>query len=149
MRKHFCKLFLIVVFLGVPFKSICQSNIDQIIGTWVFNYESSIELMDTKAKNHYAKMGAARQEKVKQAYRNRKITFEENGNFIQEFEDGRIVTGTWLINKNKGIEITSPKGSVMGFKIKELTVNVLQISRIKTADNRMNMLIENWYLARD
>lgn len=141
-------ILFFLVFQARSIAQVTQDKSSQVIGTWVFNFDTSIGSMDEKAKNHYVKMGVERQEKVKRAYQNRIITFGPDGDFAQELSDGRTVKGTWQINKNKLIEITSPNGSTIAFKIKELNAGVLIISRVKTDNNKMNMLMSDWYLTR-
>lgn len=117
----------LLVFLSFPLTGNAQQSVaNQLIGTWVFNYESSFSKMKTQTKAHYDSIPMDRKTKIENAYRGRTIAFKKDGSFTQTLSDGRTSLGTWAYNKEtNNIEITSPKGRVYYQKVKKLTVTTV------------------------
>jgi hypothetical protein len=145
----FCKplLFLFLIIFSFSNSAFSQNLDNELVGSWILNYEKTLDLMDEKAKKHYTEMGAIRQEKVKKAYQNRKLIFEATNRFVQESGGGHKIEGTWFFNNETDIEISTSRGIIRYFKIKKLHGNTLIISSVNH-NNDMNMLIAHWHLTK-
>ncbi len=103
-----------VLFTMVAEQGISQNTTDPnlTVGTWVFSYDTSMRKIDKKAKGHYAKMNSEQRNRFDRAYRNRKLSFFENGDFIQEVSTGKQVQGSWSV-----------RSGVLSIKIGDTTYN--------------------------
>lgn len=150
MKSQYHLLLIVLFFLTLPFKSIGQNVQDQLAGTWIFDYEESLRLMDGKAKKHFDAMDSSRKDKVERAYVNRKIVLTGNGGFVQEFNDGRKLEAVWALVSEGGkdkIKVSDSRG-VRWFNIKKLKGDALIISPEHNGGKKANMLMSQWFLTR-
>lgn len=148
--KRFKKVgvFLLLVFI-FPVSGKCQNIIEeQIIGEWIFNYETSLENMDEAAKFHFENMDANRQANIQDNYQNRKLMFGEGGGFLQEFSGGGSVEGSWSLRGGEILDIMNSSGHVISFKIELLNDKILVIHPIRLDEGTANMLFSKWYLLK-
>lgn len=142
-------IVLVLSVIIIPFTVMSQQIADhQIIGEWVFDFETSLEQMDDPAKNHYENMNAKIQVNFQQAYQNRRFYFDPGGVFSQELANGSQAEGLWIIGRNNKIEITGHSGKVIGFKIVELNDNNMVFIPVKSDEGSANMLFSKWYLKK-
>jgi hypothetical protein len=141
MKSH-CYL-LAFLFLTISFsqKTISQNTQDQLIGTWMFDYKSSIE----KAKKRIDKMSQKRHLRIESAYKGRKITFSANGNYKQVLLDGRETNGIWKLSNNT-IEIKTLKGGLRILEIQKLSADIL-VLKPKIEGNK-KLIIPKWYYTK-
>lgn len=104
-----------------------QTKEEQIIGTWVFNYESSLSKMENEVKTQYNVMPEQERAKIESVYRGRKITFDSNKNFTQTLANGIKSVGMWALADNDYLNITTPTGIVFTYKIKIFTPTTLNL----------------------
>ncbi len=124
-----------------------QPEISYLIGTWIFNYDASFEKMDARSKAKYNSMEEPQRIRIDNAYKNRQITFGEDGTYKQVLGDGRISLGTWSIyNNGNDIIIKNPEGQTYIQKIKSLTVSEL-ILKPKSYGNG-KILINEWNFSK-
>lgn len=145
------KNLIVLVFslLIIPFTVMGQQIADdQVIGEWVFDFETSLEQMDEPAKKHYENMQANNLANIQQAYQNRRFYFGPGGAFLQELANGAQAEGFWIIGRNNKIEITGNNGKVIGFKIVELNDLDLVFIPVKSDEGAANMLFTKWYLKK-
>lgn len=116
-----------LMFLTFTQSSNAQATEEQIIGTWVFNYESSFSTMDAEVKTQYNVMPEQERAKIESVYRQRKITLDSNKNFTQTLANGIKSVGIWSLADKDYLNITTPTGIVFIYKIKILTSTTLNL----------------------
>jgi len=141
-------LVLLVCFL-VSFSGTAQQvTQEQLIGDWVFNYEVSLELMDEAARSHYEQMDANGVANLEQAYQGRRLVFGPAGYFSQELSDGQQVEALWSLDTAGDIEIVSPSGQVINFRVLEIAEDHIILIPKKPDNSMANMLFSQWYLMK-
>lgn len=147
MKSLFCNAILMVI-LFLPLSGMGQNVLEeQLLGTWIFNYELSLELMDEKVKKVYESKDATRQDKIQQAYRDRKITFFADGIFLQELANGRKANGNWTL-ENDMIVITNSLHQKRSFNVKSINKDTLVLMPTSSDNEKVNMLFSQWYLLK-
>lgn len=146
--SHYILILLFVVF-SMPQRAISQTDHEQIIGTWVFDYETSLEQMSEASKSHFAKIDSIRQGRISQVYKSRKITFNSDGTYIQVFADGKSSTAIWAISGGNSLEISTSYNNSIAFSIKEITSNKLVLSQVNTKGGMLNVLFTHWCLNKN
>lgn len=143
------KIVSVLIFFTLPFNCLSQSIYEEkIIGDWIFDFEISLSHMSEDAKNHYKNLNPNHQAKIQEAYQNRKLRFEKEGKFSQELGNGNQVEGSWRLVKNNSIEISTPEGRILNFKVVELNEHNLILMPIKSDEKAANMLFSEWHLIK-
>lgn len=121
---------LLLVFL-VPLSSNAQEQKtieEPLVGSWLFNNQSSFAKMESKIKAKYDSISTERKQRIESFYTGRKMHFKADGSFEQTLPDGRKSTGTWILNTQTGsIEVTASNGRVHLQKILKLTQTKLVV----------------------
>lgn len=131
MKAYYYILVLVLIFLSIPNTAEAQdknskSSIDLLVGTWTFNYNDSQKKIEKSTKSKFDSLTKQQRTAMEAIYKDRQITFGNDGNFVLTLADGRKFTGTWKLNdKEKAIDITAPNGNVFTQNIKKLTVTEL------------------------
>lgn len=126
-----------------------QSLDEQIIGTWIFDYESSVSMMDDRAKAYYDKIPNARRDRIIGSHKGRKVTFRPDGTYDQEMSNGKHNTANWRLSTEGRLELTTKRGIVTSFKIKELEADKLVLEKENTKGGATRVLFAYWYLKRN
>lgn len=139
---------LSIFFLLLSFSGFSQDNVQpEFIGDWIFDYENSLELMDEAAKLHYAKMDVISQANVEQAYQNRILIFNSDGNFIQVLSNGLNTEAKWTFDNERNIIIRSSSGQIISFNILEISANHMILAP-QNDNSKANMLFSRWSLIK-
>ncbi|GAA3596714.1 hypothetical protein GCM10022396_12570 [Flavivirga amylovorans] len=112
-----------------------QNITEQLEGTWTFNYNSSLAKMKTKAKEHYINMETTRKLSFEKSYKNRTLSFNNDGTFLQVSPNGRQVMGNWTVTSDT-IILTNSLGKTMKFKIKSLSTTAMTLKLVITGNSR-------------
>ncbi|WP_344789673.1 hypothetical protein, partial [Postechiella marina] len=123
-----------------------QTVREQLIGSWTFDYDTSITKMDTSAKKHHVKMREASKQKFIEAFKGRIMVFNADGSYKQELSKGSKGNGTWLITPAGSLEITMKNGREIIFTIDHLNIVSLVLKPIETAGNP---LMTYWQLSKN
>lgn len=137
--------FLILVFHCYSISAQVQQ--EQLIGTWVFDYSKSIDKIDEQAQKDYALMPDVIKNQFEQSYRGRKLIFNTNGSFIQQTIDGKQILGSWKLDNNQNISVTSPQGGTIVFKIVVLS-DVILVLQLQKKGNQQ-IILSQWYLNKN
>ena len=138
--------FLTLIFLTFVQTSNAQTTEEQIIGTWIFNYETSFSTMEDEVKTQYNAMPEQERVKMESAYRGRKITLDSNKNFTQILANGIKSLGMWVLTDTDYLKITTPTGIVFTYKIKTLTPTTLNL--ILDSDSGVKALIPDLHFTK-
>lgn len=149
MKKINYSILVILIWIAIPLNGNGQNvSSGSIVGDWVFNYEVSMSLTNNDAKSFYAKMDNTQKEKLKGAYRNRKISFGHGGRFSQELSNGQVQQGSWVLDRGNNIIVSNASGSKIHFRIQNLEGNTLVVMPQKADGKSANMLFPKWHLTR-
>ena len=132
MQRIFKTIMLLALFtMALQYSHAQSTDTSSIIATWTFDYETALQSMDQKAKTHYEKMDTNRRTRLEKLYKNRKLTFLEDGTYVQEIADGRRRTGTWNV-KGKSLVLTDADDFDYDYNIVELSDARVSIKPIVT-----------------
>ena len=132
MQRIFKTIMLLALFTMALQYSYAQTrDKSPLIATWTFDYETALRSMDENAKTHYSKMDTSRRTRLEELYRNRKLTFLEDGTYVQEIADGRKREGTWKV-KDRSLVLTDADNFDYDYSIVELSDSRISIKLIIT-----------------
>lgn len=137
--KNIVKNISVLLLLFNCFVITAQTQQEQLLGTWTFDFESSKTNMEEKAKTILQKMPSA-QEKLEKAYKNRQITFGSDGSYILRLADGNQTTGTWIVDstaQNNSITITTSQNQIQHLVIIMFSKNILVLKQDDTKGTPM------------
>lgn len=147
MKPQYYLTVLLLAFISISQKAEAQRIEEQLIGSWVFDYTTSLANLETSAKQHIYSMPPVRILRIENAYKERAISYQANGVYNLLLKDGRTSTGHWQLNNDKTvIELTNTKGKTQYQKIKSLNPGAL-ISEPETTANK-KMFIPAWYYTK-
>ena len=149
MKQYKFKTILLTLLLAIIFTvTHGQTAKEQLVGTWVFDYNISSEKMDTDAKAHYGKMDDTAKAQLKEAYKGRVIKFGADGSYKLQLADGRNQKGSWVLNENgKDIIITDERGKTQYQKIKTITATILVLKPKGIGYGKM--ILSEWYFNKN
>lgn len=125
MKNIFKSISLLLLVLNC-LTLTAQTKREQLVGTWVFDYEVSIAKMDDKAKKYYDIMQEVSKSRFEKSFKDRKLSFNADGSFLQQTADGRSIIGTWVLSSDhQNIIMTNQQGSILDLKIKTLSASLL------------------------
>lgn len=140
--------FLLFTMFFVTTVISAQTTQEQLIGTWVFNYDASFAKIDSNAKTHLDKMDISRKERLENAYKGRTITFGADGSYLQQLADGRKVFGTWVLSGNgKDILVKNPEGKELNLKIKTLNSTSLILNPNDLGKGKS--MLSDWHFSKN
>lgn len=137
-------VFLILIFNC--YSVTAQIQKEQLVGTWIFDYPTSVANMDVGAKKVYEK-NQKLQVGLESSFRNRQLSFYSDGNYLLRLATGKQVPGTWnvkAINGNK-ILMSSLKHT------ENLTVVMLSATSLvlKPINNgKAKPILGTWYFTK-
>ncbi|MEP5339993.1 MAG: lipocalin family protein [Algibacter sp.] len=144
--KHLLIMLIALIAINI---NHAQNTQEQLIGTWTFDYDTSLDMMAQKSKTHYNKMDATRQDKISASYKGRIITFNNNGTYTHVLANGKTTSATWILNNNNNLEITPSSGITASFIIKKLEIDTLTLSPINNKGVSTSILFSNWHLTKN
>ena len=142
--KPYYILFISIILFSFSVDVWSQNTQEQITGTWVLNYEDSVSHMKADAKVRYRKMKLESKNRLEKAYKDRTLTFNIDGDFIQQSSNGRRITGTWSLN-NGSIVLTNTQGKTQSLFIKELTA-LSMVLNLKARGTSKPIFSELYYI---
>ncbi|WP_117885615.1 hypothetical protein [Aureibaculum luteum] len=140
MKTHYYLLLVVLFCISIPNTVEGQnkkgkSSTDLLLGTWTFDYDSSLKNIDKSNKSQFDSLPKQQRSEMKSIYLNRQIVFEADGNFTLLLADKRKSTGTWKLSENdKYILFTSPNGKVFIQKIEKLSATDLIVKLKEVGD---------------
>lgn len=83
-----------------------QQNDQQLLGTWTFDIDGSLVIMDGASQARYNRLKPNTKIRVDQNYRNRQVTFFSDGSYQMQTSAGVMITASWQLVGNT-LEIIS------------------------------------------
>lgn len=124
-----------------------QTKKEQLVGTWIFNYDASYKKMEQPLKVIYDEITQKQRLAIENNYRDRKAIFAADGSYKQILSDGRASIGRWELNKNNTVmEITDTNGNKYIQKIKVLTDTELILEPENSGNSKM--FLKEWYFIK-
>lgn len=141
--KNIVKTIGVLLLVFNCFALSAQIQKEQLVGTWVFNYDVSFKKMEQPLKVIYDDITQEQRLTIEKNYRDRKAIFAADGSYKQILSDGRESIGRWELNKNNTVvEITDPNGNKYIQKIKILTDTELILEPENSGDSKM--FLKEW-----
>lgn len=138
-------IFVILIFSS--YSSVAQIQRDQLVGTWVFDYSSSVANMDAGAKKVYEK-NQKLQVGLERSFRNRQLIFDDKGNYLLRLASGKQVPGTWNMNAINGSKLLMSSSK----HTENLTVVMLSATSLvlKPMNNgKAKPILGTWYFTKE
>ncbi len=136
-------LVLLVLFLGFTIKVSSQETTTLLTGTWAFDFNASIQEMDTASKMNLDTIDTVRRVRLEQSYIGRIVIFSDNGNYQQTLSNGHTASGTWILSDDKQyIVITDPNGNKHTQQIRSISTTKLVLKPI--LESNVKMIIPEW-----
>jgi hypothetical protein len=154
-RQHFL-IISTIAFLAVSVPNYCygqggnSGKIDtlKLKSTWKMDYQASWESMSQDLKNQLNGLSSTSLSRIENTYKQRKLTFGDNGSFTLQINETRIINGTWKLTSNKKhIIVTNPDGDTQQFDVITLTNNQMVIS--PKSKNIGKMYFPKWHLIKE
>lgn len=147
--KKYCLVLLMVTFISFPEGLNAQENPNgSLLGTWVMDYNQSLDKMEPSNKSKYNRFPEEVRSRIEDSYRNRKISFEQDGNYSQLLSNGQITKGKWKTIKDGGyVQVTDSIGNTYVQEIKELTGSHLVLKFEDSGNSKM--IINEWHLVKN
>lgn len=139
-----------IVFLILIFNchaGFAQIQKEQLVGTWVFDYTTSVANMDAGAKKVYEK-NQKLQVGLERSFRNRQLIFDDKGNYLLRLASGKQVPGTWNMNAINGSKLLMSSSK----HTENLTVVMLSATSLvlKTMNNgKAKPILGTWYFTKE
>ena len=138
----------LLIFNGLVLRS--QTQKEQFIGTWDFDFNASIANMEVKAKAILQKIPAV-QGKLEKAYKNRQITFGIDGHYVLHLADGRKTNGTWTFDstatRNNSITLISSENQIQKMIVIFISIDKLILKPQDDSSNGKPMFSQ-WYFTK-
>ncbi len=142
----FIYIITAVLALGL-FNSHAQTTQEQLVSTWTFNYQESLDKMDSDSKISYNKIPSALRQKIEANQKGRKISFHSDGSYQQVSVNGDTISGTWTLRNKNIIEITDNQGNMNKQKIEMLTDTKLILKPQNVGMGKST--IKQWYFTKN
>ncbi|WP_140487076.1 hypothetical protein [Flavobacterium sp. GSA192] len=129
--------------------SRAQTQNDQLIGTWIFDFNASVFNMEEKAKAIIQKLPAV-QEKLEKSYKNRQITFGVDGHYTLYLSDGRQTNGIWTFDstatRNNTIDLITSENQIQKFIVLFISTDKLILK--PQDDSNGKPMFSQWYFTK-
>lgn len=147
MKKIFKNIGIFILIFNC-YSLTAQTLENQLIGTWFFDYESSMAKMGEMSKKHYDKMELVSKNYFEKSYKGRKIIFNKDGSFLQQQPEGSQISGKWLLSNNKpNIIMTNLHGEVLEIKIVRVSNSTLVVK--PKSNDKGQMMLSEWYFIKN
>lgn len=142
--SHPITVFLLLFFIHTGTLS-AQDSKEILIGTWSFNYDSSISKMN---KGVRAKMDSLpqRQHAVERLYRGRNVVFAADGKYSQILGDGQSSHGSWVLYENS-VKINWPDGNVESFNVQTLDSRIMVLRQQNNGKGKL--ILPEWHFIKN
>ena len=158
MRKHkhytpiyLSRLVIVVLLLtsGVCLKAQTdQLKSEDVIGTWLLDYNKSKQTMAENVKKQLSVMETAQRKQVEDSYLDRELVFEEDGVLTILLKDGINIKANWTLDEiSQVITIKDAGGKSRTYTIPEYRNNKL-VLRVRTNSTQTLPFITEWHLKK-
>jgi hypothetical protein len=145
MKSSILSLLICLLF---TVSSIGQEIDDKsLLGEWTFEFDKSFSQIDSKNQHYLDSISIDKLKVIESNYRNRRIIFNENGNYLQIQGNGFEVKGSWVFYpENQLLEISLPGGAVFYQYVTLLDDSSILIE--PKTDGNLSMVINKWYFTK-
>lgn len=145
MKNIFKNIGLFILIFNC-YSSTAQTQREQLVGTWVFDYETSLTHMDEQAKKALAKIPTM-QGRLESGFKNRRITLASDGNYLLHLPDGKEVAGTWELDTING------NGIIIHYQYQIENLSIILLSSqalVLKPENNGNAkpMLSTWYFTK-
>lgn len=154
--KHYTPMYLsrlVIVVLLLTFGTGLKAQTDQlksedVIGTWLLDYNKSKQTMAENVKKQLSVMETAQRKQVEDSYLDRELVFEEDGVLTILLKDGTNIKANWTLDEiSQVITIKDAGGKSRTYTIPEYRNNKL-VLRVRTNSTQTLPFITEWHLKK-
>ncbi len=145
MKNRYRSIVLLVLIISC-YSGFAQIRKEKLMGTWVFDYSTSVANMEAGAKKVYSN-NTKLQVGLEKSYRSRQLIFYSDGRYLLRLLNGKQVTGTWNMNALNGNKIllrTSQRSS--NLTIVQVTASSLVLKPIN--EGNVKSVLGTWYFTK-
>ncbi|WP_347924804.1 lipocalin family protein [Pontimicrobium sp. SW4] len=130
--------------MGLTGNAQNNNNDDKLIGTWVLDYNKTLNNIKQEAKQYYDGMTIDRKQSLQNSFNQRKMIFEADGNYTLVINSERQVTGTWDLKQDDITLELVAGGRTITHSIGNLSNQNLELHLEKSTEAKQ--LLGTWYL---
>lgn len=148
--KPLYKLFIIAIILSLPQLNMGQNpdNSTLLQGQWQLDYNTTIANISTESQSILNRFDQAQLLSLENAFKERQLTFQANGDYLRQLTDGSQLSGTWSFNSDEtAILIQDPGNVTHTQQLIVLTATQLVISLPNQANSKP--LIKDLYFIKN
>jgi len=149
------KCLIVSMFLLLQAQLFAQGNSanenrkEQLVGTWLLDFDKTISQIDSKAKEVYGKMNLVFKENLKKSFSKRKIIFKADGTYIIEIKPGIQQQGTWqLLDNEIDLLIVMDYGKRYNRRIESINSSKLILNLGEHKNQPSKALLQKWELKK-
>lgn len=141
-------LALIMMQVSVNAQNNVKKNAEELlIGTWAFDFNTSIDSINVGSKKMYSKANSQLQAHIKKSYSQRKLNFQSNGQLVLYLAEGLQRRGIWKLDKDqKSLYIKMENGRILNQKIEKIGERSLTLNLGGNQSEKDKRLFHKWYL---
>ncbi|TJY37385.1 hypothetical protein [Pontimicrobium aquaticum] len=91
---------VLVLMLSTGVNAQGNNTGEKLIGTWVLDYNKTINNLKQEARQYYDGLGTERKQSLQSSFNQRKIIFGADGSYTLVVNAQRQVTGTWNLKQD-------------------------------------------------
>ena len=155
-HKHYTPIYLsrLVIAVLLLTSGVClkaqtdQLKSEDVIGTWLLDYNKSKQTMAENVKKQLSVMETAQRKQVEDSYLDRELVFEEDGVLTILLKDGTNIKANWTLDEiSQVITIKDAGGKSRTYTIPEYRNNKL-VLRVRTNSTQTLPFITEWHLKK-
>jgi len=122
-----------------------ESTAQQLVGTWLFDEQSSFATIDPVYKMQMDSLPQFKSQ-LESAYRGRKIIFGADNSYTTLLADGRQASGTWSLDVNNKIRVLDPVGNAYLYELAQF--NGTHMVLIPITQGNTKSTIAQWHFVK-
>ena len=155
-HKHYTPIYLsrLVIAVLLLTSGVClkaqtdQLKSEDVIGTWLLDYNKSKQTMAENVKKQLSVMETAQRKQVEDSYLDRELVFEEDGVLTILLKDGTNIKANWTLDEiSQVITIKDAGGKSRTYTIPECRNDKL-VLRVRTNSTQTLPFITEWHLKK-
>lgn len=143
--KNIVQKIILVIFVLNCYVLSAQIQREQLVGNWVFDYDTSMANMPENAKTILLNSSVVKGG-LESTFRNRKVTFNTDGSYFLVLIDGREMSGTWnLSGENNNLITITTQNQIENISVLMLTNSGLVL---KPEGDKVSPFFLQWYFTK-
>jgi hypothetical protein len=125
-----------------------KKNAERLIGTWVLDYDKTLQGIKQTSRDYYNTLKAEKKEKIQSSFEQRKMHFSQDGTYTLVVNAELQVTGSWQLKEDDiTLEIIlSGSDKVITQSIEHIDTNKMILAL--GGSDASNSLFDKWHLEK-